>query len=209
VLTTALFASCMFAMVFFLPIYLQLGHHFSPTASGLLLLPLTAGMVTGSVGTGRFVARTGRPRMLPVLGMSLASVALAGLGVVPSNVGVVALLGFVTGLGFGTVMPVNQVVAQTVAGRARLGAVTATISLARSVGAATGAALFGALIYAMMPDVDLRALVVSADGAQDLAQTLMRAFHRAFLFAAAVAALAAFSASRVPHVPLWQTEKRS
>jgi EmrB/QacA subfamily drug resistance transporter len=205
VLTTALFAACMFAMVFFLPIYLQLGHHFSPTASGLLLLPLTAGMVTGSVSTGRFVARTGRPRGLPVIGMSLASVALAGLGIVPSNIAVVALLGFLTGLGFGTVMPVNQVVAQTVAGRARLGAVTAAISLARSVGAATGAALFGALIYALMPDVDLRALVVSADDARELAQTLMRAFHRAFLGAAVVAALAAFSASRVPHVPLWKT----
>jgi EmrB/QacA subfamily drug resistance transporter len=206
VLTTALFASCMFAMVFFLPIYLQLGHHFSPTASGLLLLPLTAGMVTGSVATGRFVSRTGRARMLPVCGLSLASAALFTLGIVPSNTVVVAVLGFVTGLGFGTVMPVNQVVAQTVAGRARLGAVTATIALARSVGAATGAALFGALIYAMMPDVDLRGLVMSADEGTALALT--RAFHRAFLFAALVAALAAFSASRVPHVPLWKTEKR-
>jgi EmrB/QacA subfamily drug resistance transporter len=206
VLTTALFASCMFAMVFFLPIYLQLAHHFSPTASGLLLLPLTAGMVTGSVATGRIVSRTGRARMLPVWGLSLASAALFALGIVPSNTAVVAVLGVLTGLGFGSVMPVNQVVAQTVAGRARLGAVTATIALARSVGAATGAALFGALIYAMMPDVDLRGLVMSADEGTALALT--RAFHRAFLFAAVVAALAAFSASRVPRVDLWKTEKR-
>ncbi|HEY6864941.1 MAG TPA: MDR family MFS transporter [Burkholderiales bacterium] len=209
VLTTALFASCMFAMVFFLPIYLQLGHHFSPTASGLLLLPLTAGMVTGSITTGRIIARTGRPRLLPVFGLSVSSVALAALGIVPSNTFLVALLGFVTGLGYGTVMPVNQVVAQTAAGRARLGAVTATISLARSVGAATGAALFGALIYAMMPDVDLRALVMSAAGGEGLAQTLLRAFHRAFLGAAVVAALAAFAASRVPHVPLWGGESNA
>jgi EmrB/QacA subfamily drug resistance transporter len=208
VLTTALFASCMFAMVFFLPIYLQLGHHFSPAASGLLLLPLTAGMVSGSVATGRIVARTGRPRVLPVLGMALASAALAALGVVPSNVAVVAVLGVLTGLGFGMVMPVNQVVVQTVAGRAKLGAVTAALALARSIGAATGAALFGALIYAMMPDVDLRALVISADEGQVLALTLTRAFHRAFLFAAVVAALAAVTASRVPHVPLWERSER-
>jgi hypothetical protein len=31
------------------------------------------------------------------------------------------------------------------------------------------------------------------------------AFHRAFLFAAGVAALAAFTASRIPKIKLWQT----
>ncbi len=205
VLTTMLFAACMFAMVFFLPIYLQLGHHFSATASGLLLLPLTAGMVTGSVSTGRFVARTGRAKRLPVIGLLVSCAALLLLGVVPSNVAVVAVLGFVTGLGFGPVMPVNQVVVQTVGGRARLGAVTAAISLARSVGAASGAALFGAVVYGMMPEVDLRARVHAADEVQ--AAALTRAFHLAFLFAAGVAALGALSASRVPRVPLWGREE--
>jgi len=40
----ALFASCLFSVVFFLPVYLQLGHEMSAQASGLLLLPVTAGM---------------------------------------------------------------------------------------------------------------------------------------------------------------------
>ncbi len=44
-----LFAACMFAMIFFLPIYLQLGHRVSPQASGLLLLPVTAGQVIAAV----------------------------------------------------------------------------------------------------------------------------------------------------------------
>ena len=207
VLTTALWAACMFAMVFFLPIYLQLGHHFGATASGLLLLPLTAGMVTGSLSTGRIVARTGQPKRMPVYGMSLSSAALLALGLVPSNTAGVIVLGYLTGLGFGTVMPVNQVVAQVVAGRARLGAVTASLSLARAIGAASGAALFGALIYSMMPDVDLRALLAAADASHAL--VVLRAFHRAFLFAAAVAALAAFVASRVPPVPLWAQAKEA
>src|SRR5262249_8504537 len=162
-----------------------------------LLLPLTAGMVSGSVTTGRIVARTGRARALPVFGMSLASAALVALGVVPSNITVVAVLGVLTGLGFGMGMPVNRIVVQTGAGRRRLGGVTAALSLARSVGAATGAALFGAVIYSMMPDVDLRALVIAGDEGRELALTLTRAFHRAFLFAAVVAALAALAASRV------------
>jgi hypothetical protein len=36
-------------VVFFLPVYLQLGHEMSAQASGLLLLPVTAGMVIGSL----------------------------------------------------------------------------------------------------------------------------------------------------------------
>ena len=39
------------------------------------------------------------------------------------------------GVGFGTVMPCAQLVLQTLAGRTRLGAAAATVSLSRSVGA--------------------------------------------------------------------------
>lgn len=200
-LTTALFAACMFAMVFFLPIYLQLGQRVTALHSGLLLLPLTAGMVIGAMTTGRFVARTGEAKLVPVCGMALSSLALLLLGVLPPNTTLVAVLGFISGLGFGTVMPINQVVVQTVAGRARLGAVTAMISLFRSIGAAGGAAVFGALVYALMPTIDMPALEQSATDIQTASVT--HAFHVAFMMASLVAAFAALAASRVPRVRLW------
>ena len=200
-MTIALFAACMFAMVFFLPIYLQIGHHFSPAASGLLLLPLTGGMVIAALSSGRILSRTGEPRRIPMIGMAISSVALCLLGVLPGYTAVVAILGFIAGAGFGTVMPIMQVVIQTVAGRPRLGAVTAVASLARSIGAALGAAVFGALAFALMPEAGMRALTLP--GASDLNDSVLRAFHHAFLFAAAAAALAAFTASRVPHMTLW------
>jgi EmrB/QacA subfamily drug resistance transporter len=200
-ITTSLFAACMFAMVFFLPIYLQLGHRISPLMSGLLLLPLTAGIVIGSTTTARWVARTGEPRIVPVIGMSLASLGLLLLGLLPSHPAIVGALGILTGIGLGTVMPVNMMVVQTVAGRAKLGVVTSMVSLFRSAGAALGAALFGALVYALMPDVDLRALARSGSDAERLEIT--HAFHVAYMMAACVAAMAAFSASRVPRIRLW------
>ena len=52
-------------------------------------------------------------------------------------------------------MPTMQVTVQTVAGRERLGAATSIASLSRSLGAATGTALFGALVFALMPETDL------------------------------------------------------
>jgi len=203
-LTTLVFASCMFAMVFFLPIYLQLGHRVSALHSGLLLLPLTAGMVLGSLAAGRFVARTGRAKWVPVTGLALSSAALLLLAMLAPRPVVVSFLGFITGLGFGVIMPINQVVVQTVAGRARLGAVTAMVSLFRSVGAASGAAVFGAVVYALMPSVDISKLAQAATDTPATAVT--HAFHIAFAMAALVAASGAFIASRIPLVPLWKAQ---
>src|SRR6185503_17533647 len=141
----------------------------------------------------------------PVTGMSITAVALLSLALLPSNMPLIIALGFLTGLGLGAVMPINQVVVQTVAGRRRLGAVMALIGLARATGGAAGAAMFGAVVFAMIPDIDRQALSnVTASSGTEVAP-IVHAFHRAFLCAAAVAALAAFTASRIPRVELWKT----
>ncbi|HVJ23454.1 MAG TPA: MFS transporter, partial [Burkholderiales bacterium] len=184
---TSLFAATLFAVVFFLPIYLQVGHRVSAQLAGLLLLPVTAGMVTAAMLASRLLGRTGDPHWIPVTGMSLAATALLLLGLLPDDRGLVIGLGFMTGLGLGAVMPINQVVVQTVAGRPRLGVATSLLGLARSTGGAAGAALFGAVVFALIPRVEV-----------------VQAFHYAFLVAAGVAALGALVASRVPRVKLWQ-----
>ena len=201
-LVVLLFASCLFAVVFFLPIYLQLGHRVSAAYSGFLLVPVTGGMVTAAVTSAQILRRTGRPRWIPVTGLSCSAVALFLLGVAPSHMVVVVALAFLCGLGFGCVMPTIQVTIQTVAGRERLGVVTALNGLARSTGGAIGAALFGAVVFALIPGVDRSALLQSASEADVAA--ILRAFHRAFLLASLVAAVAAFIASRMPDRPLWE-----
>ena len=193
-----LFAGCLFAMVFFLPIYLQLGHRVSAQYSGLLLLPITGGMVIAAVTSAQILRRTGRPRWIPVFGLSCSAMALLFLGILPSHMALVIALGFLCGLGFGCVMPTIQVTIQTVAGRERLGVVTALNGLARSTGGAAGAALFGAVVFALIPGAD-RGALLQADPV-----AIARAFHRAFLLAALVAAAAAIIASRMPATSLWE-----
>jgi MFS family permease len=152
--------------------------------------------------SSRLLRRTGVPHPIPIAGMSLCSAGLLLLGLLPPHMALVIVLGFVIGLGLGTVMPINQVVVQTVAGRARLGAVTALTSLFRSTGGAAGAALFGTLAFAMIPGADRQSLVAGATEA-DVA-VVVQAFHRAFIAAAVVAAIAAFTASRIPRITLWE-----
>ena len=97
VVVVGLFASCLFAVVFFLPVYLQLGHEMSAQGSGLLLLPVTAGMVIGSLSSSRILARTGRPHWIPVTGLSLSSAALFALALVPASEALIGGFAFVTG----------------------------------------------------------------------------------------------------------------
>lgn len=198
--TIMCFASCFFACIFFLPVYLQLGAGAQAKEAGLLLLPVTLGMVVGATITGRIVARTARPTPMPKFGLSLSALALLGLGVLAPAGPRLAGLGLAVGIGFGTVMPCAQLVLQTLAGRARLGAAAATVSLSRSVGAALGTALFGALVFALLRGVDLDA-AVATHSAADMAR-IESAFRTGFIAAAVIAATGAAIAARLPRIRL-------
>ena len=185
-----LFAASMFALIFFLPIYLQLGHRVSPSTSGLLLLPVTAGQVIAAVLVSRILRRTGDPYPLPLGGMALTCTGFVLLGILPPSLyRDRARLPARTGLG--SVMPVTQVVVQTVAGRTKLGSAMANLSLARSTRGA-GHGVHGRCrirtASGHRPSVD------RAAGTGGRCGTHHRSVHRAFLFAAAIAALGAFTA---------------
>ena len=194
VLTVIAFASAMFAMIFYLPVYLQLALHSNPAESGLLLLPLTGGIVAGAALTGRIIVHTGRPTAIPSVGLGLAAASLLGLALLPPLRPILIGLEIATGLGLGSVMSVMQIVTQTAAGPARLGAAASTISLARTLGSSIGASAFGALIYGVIGGAPVIAGIrtAAADARID------RAFELAFLGAAALCAAAAWAASRVP-----------
>ena len=196
-----LFAACMFALIFFLPIYLQLGHRVSPQVSGMLLLPVTAGQILGNLVSTRILRRTGDPHIFPIVGMACTTLGLLLLALSPPHTILIGALGFIAGLGLGTVMPVTTLIVQTVAGRTKLGVATATISLARSTGGAAGAALFGAIVFAIVPDAD-RYTIAQEAGAVGV-ERILDAFHLAFFCAAGVAALAAYTATRLPRIRLW------
>ncbi|HEX5393092.1 MAG TPA: MFS transporter [Rhodocyclaceae bacterium] len=200
ILMTMSFASCMFALIFYLPIYLQLCLQSSAVKSGLLILPVTGGIVVGSTLCGQALAKGVLPKYLPTLGLGTASLALALLAWLGAEPHLIVILGSIAGTGFGCVMPTAQVVAQTVAGRGRLGAATSMIGLSRSLGAALGTTVFGVLIFTLLPGVPHGA--TPADFLKLPTAQVQHAFHMAFGVMAVTAALGSWIASRAPSVQL-------
>jgi len=199
-LTVIAFASCLFALIFFLPILMQVGHGADARRSGALLLPVMLGIVAGSTLTGRIVSRTGRPAQMPLVGLTISCGALILMSLLPPRSELIAILGALCGFGFGSVMPTAQIISQTLAGRDLLGAAASVVSLSRYTGAALGTAIFGAFVFALAPDAPSR-----LDGgglATASAAQLSHAIRIGFGALAAVAAVGAWFASRVQRIKL-------
>jgi EmrB/QacA subfamily drug resistance transporter len=64
----------MFGALSTLPLYLQLVKGATPTESGLLLLPMMLGIMTGSILSGQLTSRTGKYKIFPVIGTALLAI---------------------------------------------------------------------------------------------------------------------------------------
>ncbi|MEU2942508.1 MDR family MFS transporter [Nocardiopsis alba] len=131
----------------FLPLFLQIVHGLSPTASGLHLLPMVLGMFLTSITSGRLVTRTGVYKPYPIAGMALTSLGLFLMSRMGPETSLVemGLYFFVLGAGLGLVMQVVVVVVQNAASYDNLGVSTSAATFFRSIGGSFGTAVFGAV----------------------------------------------------------------
>ena len=210
------FGASLFALILYLPLYLQLGRAAGVGESGLLLLPITLTLAAASSLTGRTIAQRGWLTELPIAGLSVSALAFGALAfALPTlSTGLVMTLVVIGAAGLGTVMPTSQIVVQEAAGRASLGSATASVSVSRSFGGATGAALVGAILtlvvgagqdpafaatLARIGDEGARVLdALPAGQRAELTTRLARAFQAIFAFIAAMCALGAALAASVP-----------
>ncbi len=190
--------------VTFIPIYLQVVRGATPGMVGLLLLPLTAGIALGSLLTGRMIARTGRTAVFPSFGLISVTLCLLflalGAGLLPTLWLPAVFL--VLSVSLGTAMPVVQTTVQMVAGSKNLGAASASVQFSRSIGAALGTALVGAILFAVLAAIDSGAAALFAELVQrgpvvldglDAAQRAVVATEIGSAFRAAFICIAVFS----------------
>ena len=136
---------CMFGSLTFLPLYMQIVHGATPTVSGLQLLPLMAGVLIASIGSGQLISKTGRYKIFPICGTAVMTVGAWMLSRMTdtSSTFYNAMAMLVFGLGLGLVMQVLIVAVQNNVEYEELGTATSAVTFFRSIGGAFGASLFG------------------------------------------------------------------
>ena len=144
--------AAMLGGVTFLPIFLQIAKGVTPTLSGLMLLPMTGGILFSSLAAGRFMGKTGRYKMLPIVGLGLVSAGYLMLsGITPETTTLSFSLRLaVVGLGMGAIFPVLTTSVQNAVGRSQLGTATAAGLMFRQIGGSVAVAGFGALFAARL-----------------------------------------------------------
>jgi EmrB/QacA subfamily drug resistance transporter len=155
----AFHGAALVSLITFLPIYLRAVRGASPAETGLILLPLTAGIGLGSMFTGQMVTRTGWTAVFPTYGLMGATVGLLLIAFwIPYlSTPELACAFCIIALFMGSVMGVVQVTVQAVSGPRLLGTGAAMVQFSRSVGAAFGTAMVAAILFSIITAMDRNA----------------------------------------------------
>jgi EmrB/QacA subfamily drug resistance transporter len=137
----------MFAMFFFLALYMQNILGYSPLETGVRFLPSTLLVMIAGPVSGRLSDRIG-PRWLMTIGLLLIAASMAWQSRVDTNTSYGYLLPafMVMGLGIGLVMSPMSAAAMNAVDRTKAGVASGTLSMSRMVGGTFGVAALGALV---------------------------------------------------------------
>ncbi|MGV0746326.1 MDR family MFS transporter [Mycolicibacterium sp. XJ870] len=161
----------------FLPTFMQFVDGVSATESGLRTLPMVAGLLITSTGSGAIVSRTGRYKIFPVVGTAVMFVGFVLLSRMDAAtpMPVQSLYLFVLGTGIGLCMQVLILTVQNTSNFADLGVATSGVTFFRTIGSSFGAAIFGSLFANFLSDRLAGALALS--GAPPEAGASPKALH--------------------------------
>ena len=146
---TAMFLAAMgfFAAVVFLPRWFQFVNGSSATEAGYQILPLVGGLIISAVGSGQFVARTGRYKTLIIAAMLLLAFGLFLMtNLRPDTpLPLLWLWMFVAGLGIGPSFAVFTLAVQNSVPVRDLGTGTSSLTLFQQLGGTIGLAITGTI----------------------------------------------------------------
>jgi EmrB/QacA subfamily drug resistance transporter len=139
----------MFGVLVSLPLYLQIVRNATPTESGLQLLPLTAGIMIGSILSGQLISRTGRYRIFPIIGSLLMVVGawLLHLLSVDTEFWRTAVYMAVFGFGLGNIMQPITLAVQNAMPPQDIGVATSSATFFRQMGGTLGTAVFLSVLF--------------------------------------------------------------
>ncbi|GAA4367697.1 hypothetical protein GCM10023166_14130 [Paeniglutamicibacter cryotolerans] len=158
--TLAVFASIsvgvsMFGTSVFLAQYMQLARGANATQSGLMTIPMMAGLLIVSTVAGALISKHGKWKAIMVTGSLLQLAGLYLLGTIhfDTNFVLVSVYMFLLGAGLGMVMQNLVLIVQNAVTPAEIGVASSGIAFFRSLGGTVGVSVLGALMATKVVDL--------------------------------------------------------
>ncbi|MFF2406024.1 MFS transporter [Streptomyces sp. NPDC058092] len=138
----------MFAGTVFFSQYFQLARGKSPTMSGVMTIPMIAGLFVSSTVSGQIITKTGRWKVWLVSGGFLVTAGLGLLGTIRYDTTYwhIAVFMAVLGLGIGMMMQNLVLATQNQVAPSDLGSASSVVTFFRSLGGAIGVSALGAVM---------------------------------------------------------------
>ena len=210
--------------------YFQIALQQTPTAAGLLQLPMVIGMITASISTGVLISRTGHWKVFLVVGSLLVTTALTMLTFTTHETPMwqtgcrIAVLG----LGMGMLMQNLVLVVQNTVSVRDVGAASSMVAFIRTFAGATGVAVLGTVLSNRVGDLVSSGFAALGPGAQaaeatsgapsgldlsqlpDFARDIITSAYgdatgRIFLISACLSVLTVIAVLFIPNRPLRKT----
>jgi EmrB/QacA subfamily drug resistance transporter len=142
----------MFGVIMYTPFFVQgvLGH--TATTSGLVEMVMTLAMVGCSAISGQLLTRTGKYKMIALVGLLVMATGLFLNSLLNSEASLTRFIIqlVVVGMGLGMTMPVFQVTVQNAVKHKYLGVATSTMQVFRQIGGTIGVAILGTVMGNLM-----------------------------------------------------------
>ncbi|GAA1365981.1 MDR family MFS transporter [Arthrobacter rhombi] len=171
----------MFGTSVFLAQYMQLARGANATQSGLMTIPMMAGLLIVSTVVGAMISRRGKWKAYMVVGSVLQLAGLYLLGTIhfDTDFVLVSAYMFILGAGLGMVMQNLVLVVQNAVTPAEIGVASSGIAFFRSLGGTIGVSVLGAIMATKVTDLmgeraaDLKTAIASLGaGGKDVAAAL-------------------------------------
>jgi EmrB/QacA subfamily drug resistance transporter len=224
VLLSLLAGIAMFASILYIPEYQQIVRGYSPTKSGLFMIPLVIGLMGASIISGRTISRTGRYKIFPIIGTAVLTLGLWLFSHVTleTTQWMLSAWMIILGAGLGMFMQVPTLAIQNSVERKNLGTATSSATFFRSMGSALGGAVFGTILVsrltqhlqAVLPDASSNIASAALQGGKqalahvtpavrnDVLLAFVQSFHDMFLLAIPFAMAAFVVALNLREAPL-------
>jgi hypothetical protein len=116
-------------------------------------MPLMAGILTTSISSGRIIARTGRYKIFPIMGMTLLVIGLGLMSRIDADTSIVVVDSYalIFGLGLGFNMQTLVLAIQNAVPPQDMGVATSSATFFRQMGGTLGTAVFLSVLFNSVP----------------------------------------------------------